>query len=913
MLEKSVDFDNFKIYIKVVRDSIDNTDLWKHFYSAQPHSVYSSDGLLRLPFNDQMRPAVRNTQLTYSETANILFIFRPHELASYLLSLPRANKYLLSTSLSIYGRLPLNTALASVASYKDMHFGLTDGIWESERSRDVSVEQILIEDIHLLNNKQDLNPDSVFNEDSEPTIKNLCLQYLTIESKEYFNSYETQTSGPIEILENLEKVNFDYSKMPKKPVHNHTKSQPIVKSFNALPDILNGLDIITCLNAHTSQRLQTVIDENKTSLMIYFLFAVVQKNILDNRSLRDTCAFLSSHDVVSISDSLMLILHAISKKESSEFLKAIDLIFFTKTCASPVLLPLLTSQNLSFIFNTRLRDIYDGGSTVLEFDDEFYRFKLKTTGKNYSEIFNCIQAFPLRDPISISLLHEREVVHLMRSESTDLYNELRLLERKELLKVSFIDESRIADSKQRIHQSRHTALPKKSYQCWPVYISRKISLVMMINLISVPTFLEIEKSAVVKALYSLSTKETEAEKDHETLEENRTDSLRIPGSSQPSNKRMTIRPTPPRISMLENFRAEMKKRYSSKNRFSMVRAVEIRQSFKAGGAGVMGLPTVVQNKGQTSDSLSVKKKSSRLDPASTIIRKSSISNKQSSRFSLAMTGATRGQIINPLFPHELSKLDLKDLRDEQAKTAALKMNKLYFSQAWHELTTLSNLIAVLRMLTCQKFEVHSGETSPMFGESEQKIIIEELAMSLGTTPLRWDEAVLRRVFNNTIPEELARFVPFHLPSHRMESSFATFWDQLISRVDYIQELVDRADACPKTGSYDLSRLFHPASLLLNFATLHSLKTKVASTDSRLDSNASLFTACSFQTSKSERSRLPRCESTDSNWSRQDWTTTACSPPAATWSSRVHFLRSCFSRSPLRSLQRSRRLRSLRRR
>ena len=782
---------------------------------------------------------------------------------------------MLSTSLSIYGRLPLNTSLASVAAYRETRLGLSDAIWESERPRDVCFEQILSEDVHQLNWREDLNPDCVFNEDSEPNIKNLCLQYLTIESKAYFNSYETQSNGSCEILEYLEKVNFDYSKILKKQTHLHTNSQPLLKSFNALPDILNGLDIVTCLNAHTTQRLQTVLDENKTSLMIYFLFAIVQKNLLDNRHLREANAFLSSHDVVSISDSLMLILQAISKKESSEFFKAIDLVFFTNTSASPVLLPLLTSQNLSAIFKTHLKDIYDGGSTVLEFDDEFYRFKLKTTGKNYAEIFSCVQAFPVKDPKSISLLHEREVVHLMRRESADLYSELRLLERKELLKVSFIDESRIADSKQRFHQSRQNSKPKKTYQCWPAYISRKISLVMIINLISVPTFLEVEKSAVVKALYSLGSKEPDTEKEHDHFEE-RNDSMRIPGSLQSSNKRMTIRPTAPRISMLENFRAEMKKRYSSKNRFSMVRIVEMRESFKVSGSGVAGLAGVVHSKGVPGDLLSVKKKSTKQDPASSLFRKSSISNKQSARFSAAMAGSSRGMHINPLFPYELSKLELKELKDEPAKATALKMSKLYHSHAWHELTVLGKLISLLRRLTCQKFEVFSGETEPMFGESEQKVIIEELSMSLGSERLRWDEAALRRVFNNSIPAELAQFIPYDLPSHQLDTSFATFWDLLMARVNYVQELADRTDAHPKTGSYDLSRLFSPASLILNFACLFALKAKVASAHSRFDSTSSHFTAYYFRTSKSERSPPPRCESTACSWSRRSSMKTGCS-------------------------------------
>ena len=825
LLEKNLDYDNFKIYCKVITDILSNTNQWKEFLNSDAGSIYTSDYHLKTPFNDPLK-GQKHTPLTYSEISNIIFLFRPHELANYLLGLSKANQYMMSRSLVVYGKLPFSLSLSSLTSYSGEENSLSECIWEPEKRKDVSHKYSKTKDVSELARLGE-DTEAVFNEDCEIIIKDICLHFLNVQSGVYFNTYSDQSSHDLPILESLEKVNADFSK----PSLKRQDTASIIggsKGYYAVQEISNNIDVISSLISHTNQRVQTLVDENRTILVVYTIFAVILKSLEIKRKVFGAFQALNAHDVVSITNSLMRIILPFSKQNSTVFIQAVDLLFYQSSEASLALLPLLSSNNIIHIFNENFKEIFDSNSQVLEKGNEFYRFKIPNIARSYPEIFTCISNFPSRDPPSLFSIHDRELTVQMRKESFNLFRNLRNLDKKDLLKVNFTVESKTLDSKGRPHFSNKSE-PLHSYKSWSSYLSRKICLVMIVNLISAPLMIDLENTPLVKHLIGLKMKQDGVEEDH--VNEDKPDiqiqiahpgGIRL-GNGTPSSKRKTIKANP-RVSLLQNFRLEMKKRYSSRNRQSVMRTSEIRDSIKGGIGNSIRNSGVIVNQvqnGQTGRNSG--KNSLAAIPSSN--KKGSFTQKPSGRFSIALAGSLRtGGQSNPLIPFELDFIEIKGWNEDSRKLSH-KMGRVYQSQGWIEMMTMNRVNRILKEITAQKFEIYSGEIRPCYSDSEEFILTEDPSLEMNKHPDQ-DDFSMRSIFLDKIPDSLRASLPVDYPCHYMTNSFSSFWEGVTRRISYVQEMTESPDCFPKTGSYDLSRIFRPASVLLNTAVHHALKYKV---------------------------------------------------------------------------------------
>ena len=90
----------------------------------------------------------------------------------------------------------------------------------------------------------------------------------------------------------------------------------------------------------------------------------------------------------------------------------------------------------------------------------------------------------------------------------------------------------------------------------------------------------------------------------------------------------------------------------------------------------------------------------------------------------------------------------------------------------------------------------------------------------------WMKDILTRSFANETPELARSIIPLDLPSVDVDSSFGTLWTSLLHRKTYVEQLAKTEEGFPATGSYDMSRLFSPTSLILNLGILYSIKMKV---------------------------------------------------------------------------------------
>ena len=80
---------------------------------------------------------------------------------------------------------------------------------------------------------------------------------------------------------------------------------------------------------------------------------------------------------------------------------------------------------------------------------------------------------------------------------------------------------------------------------------------------------------------------------------------------------------------------------------------------------------------------------------------------------------------------------------------------------------------------------------------------------------------------NKAPKALKQLVPVDLAAVDYDNSFDSLWTNFMQRKSYVEQLAKTEEGFPATGSYDISKLFCPTSLILNLGILYSIKMKVS--------------------------------------------------------------------------------------
>lgn len=181
-------------------------------------------------------------------------------------------------------------------------------------------------------------------------------------------------------------------------------------------------------------------------------------------------------------------------------------------------------------------------------------------------------------------------------------------------------------------------------------------------------------------------------------------------------------------------------------------------------------------------------------------------------------------------------LSFKPIFSKASPAPILRRTHIGQSQLWVETRSMLLIEKMFKLVTGFKLSVISGENQTSFSESEQS--------SLQVTPwsnamgikysmalerlqgVAWRNDILSKTFANKMPDLPRQIIPLDLPSVDIDNSFGTLWSSLLHRKAYVEQLAKTEEGFPATGSYDMSRLFSPTSLILNLGILYSIKMKV---------------------------------------------------------------------------------------
>lgn len=515
-------------------------------------------------------------------------------------------------------------------------------------------------------------------------------------------------------------------------------------------------------------------------------------------------------------------------------------------------------------FAARFAEVYEGGTTAVKLGNYSLEIPLGSVRLNPSELMATISHFPSREHHASSCwATRRDLRKADQRDSWDLYRELSLWWDKGILKpkstssgnlnqtgfdASRIEMIELAASRQNLQSSNNGEAPSskqggkvqrsqidlnqiaqwKQTNYWMELRS------LMLDHLAILARATTEPSLLTYPLIlSLLSKRVTKDQGKEELDS--PDGLLRHTTQKPTKARMTMKGSPDtRKSLLENFRTHMKKRFSTQNRASLIRVVE------AGGLG--GRTSGIIGRKSNQISMFSKKKHSKIqepmESGSASPRKQSTvatSNFPLSRqvFVLDRNLASSSSRLQVKWHQHLN---FKPIFSKASPAPILRRTNIGQSQLWIETRSMLLIERMFKLVTGFKVSVISGENPTSFGENEQDSLqvatwTNNLSKKYSMTPEKvrghaWRNDILTRTFANETPELARPIIPLDLPSVDVDSSFGTLWTSLLHRKTYVEQLAKTEEGFPATGSYDMSRLFSPTSLILNLGILYSIKMKV---------------------------------------------------------------------------------------
>ena len=856
VLQMSADNDNFKAYVGVFKDIADRSAKWKSFYEEPSHKIYTVEKQLKLPI---AKYDPKQSNLTYTEIINILYIFRPYELATYLYYLPLSNQFPYSAK-PCQPSYPRNGRLSLITTSEPLIFtglGFIEGAVHSFSSVSLDdLEKIAGEGKILILYKASRWPviqlkeflskakalslqyskfrlwvveegsffykdlmsvfDYFLNSDVGCSIKELCTYFLSVQTGWLINTYSIPPVVPAEIYESLEKINYDYSKETKiKSSMSSEFPTRIGYSRQSIIELSISVDLIKCLNDQTNNKAISSLDENRTILTTYLLMSIAIKNIKKCRENYGLGFYLSAFDIAAQVQFLIKILEVLPDCTSKSYLLALDQLFFYDGSASTILQPFCSFPRLSEYFKLKLKTLYEGTSVSLTVENESYSFSTKAFKKNNQELLASICSFPSFDPPEISQLSRRDMHINSKQQSSGIFSLFRSLSNSGQLTIGFRDDLRICDTNGK-EISTQTSDDEMLALTWTIYFKKKISMLMILNLLGSLPLPNMTKSALMAGLINLKQEARELQSDYGENEEERERARKEKKNRHSKRNTVKIATGSSRKSIVENMRNETQKQLAvstnSTRRASFIKEMDkefvVPKGLKV-PSNLMSSPLPKTKAG--------KSKNKKVEGKAGIMERGA-------RFSLSNSFGK--STTNKIYSTDLSCIELKPAT-EKTKKELLRRARVCQSQAWQELILTRKFHKNLTQIMVHKFEVFSGEIYPFYNENENSILAEvEQTEKLGYK-INYDQDCLQKIFSNKVPTWMKLSIPVNLQSTKFDSTFSNFWTNINKRFSYTQHLSASEDAFPVNGSYDLSRLFAPISLLINFAFLFCLKSKVA--------------------------------------------------------------------------------------
>lgn len=846
--------------------------MWKEFYESTQSQIYTSDYHLKLPL---LRFDTKQAIITYSEMVNILLLVRPYEVGGYLKSITLANKYVFNAG-TVQPLWPSESRL--VAVFSDGMF-LTDWLtsrlaqepvvhlFTPPRSEDIDkffaenrtvlihgIEQWSQPDkdriiqVYRSNNSSLTKPrlivkvasrsketfelakqfDTQIQGLQEANIKSLCTYCLSIETNLNFNAYYCGPQKSAELLEKLVKIDYDYSKEVKLKSDVYASAKDISKVMiggkSTEPEISIEIDLVHLLNQFTSENnsAHEAVDENRTQLTLYMILSVAMKSMIEARNWRCHSDWLSCHDVVSIANLTTRIIRAMSENTTIGFTQCLDHVLKIETSGCMPLLPSFSAQKLRNIFKGLFLGVFQGTTSALHLESEFYRFNLKSIKKSYSEIFNSVAAFPVKDPARLSLLTDRDIYLKGKHESMNMIQAFKYMTNRKFLKVSFTSGLKLIDSKDyvptltQMQRDRSATVILDDFNKPKLLGSRgakfeeKLFLLEVMNELNDGTKTDIVQLAFTNSLITLKLEEIKKLEKAKSIKSN--------AESPISPIKPSIRQIVQRKSILENFRAEMLRRYSTRNRDSFANNPEGRGTISG---TPMSSPMVVSG--------SIQAAAANLRQISTSVTRAESISKAGKMASVTgrMTGRATTTASKP--PVELVQSVLKidmTVISESSKRELNTVSKFMQSALWCQILELYQLKLEVYRHIAFRIEVYSGEVAPFFAENED-IVLNKLDKLVDSVNTDSDTGTLLAslMSNKSIPS-LSRFLPLSLGSIHYDQTFLSVWERLKSSIKYIDQLARREDGTPETGVYEFNYFTRPIVFLNNIRIHFSLKSMV---------------------------------------------------------------------------------------
>jgi hypothetical protein len=867
LLNAVKDCDNFKIYVSCLRDLVQRFDDWKSFYEASQFSIYTSDYHLKLPL---LRFDSKQTLLTYSETSNLLMLCRPFEIGPYFKSLPMANQYLFDTrpSLPVISKSSQFTLLVTRS---DFFMDLADSLLQSTAVVHVfkplaneDIEKFANEDKTIvLHGFSKLDPeivedfftrakalsqnrfklvvplksdqknkflfnslfDNLVENSMELSIKCLCNYLLRVESDIMFNTYAGKRPEKTDLIEITSKLEYDFSD-EFKAIKDTVKELPKIVTSKLTDNEIIEVSYLQVLNniAKSAAGSFSAIDENRTKLILYMLISISIKNMEENRKYRGHAWWLTLYDAVAVVNSLYRIVLFVKENSVVTLRKSIFHMLFFEGASSNATSPSICASKLKELFNSMFLPIYENSTTSIFKDNEVYRFSIKTIKVNYPEIFSTVAGFPQVDPNSFSLLTDRDVYLKSQQETVDLLTFVRFMISRKLFKVNFTSDLRLVTSKNsmvlKTEEQRSQAAYSVLESCKETAVfcsskdnskfENKMCLVLILNTLGEVTKVNSSKFLVTNNLIEVRL----------LMQTEGGSPLKKGKKSFGYHKKVSLRQTIHRKSILENFRVDMMRRFSIRNRMPNIDNLDGRDStmlasnqIKRGIQGsISGLAGIVSAKASIMQA-----------------RNDSImSNKQGSMMMKPNIRVTRAasKFGSTYFLMDSGKLEFVSY-SSSVRRDLFEKNKVLQSALWTQVLTLNQLISEIQKILSCKSEIYSGEISNFYGENEDFVINslkEKVEFSL--RPHSHDSSFLIGILKNISQQMLYKYLPISLSSVNYDQSFTTCWESLCRKVEYIQQLASRDDAQPTTGVYELNGFFRPINLFTCYMMQYSFKLNV---------------------------------------------------------------------------------------
>jgi hypothetical protein len=868
LLNSVNDCDNFKVYLSCVKDITGRPSSWQDFFKNTRSLIYTSDYHLKLPM---LRFDAKHTVLTYSETANILLLTRPFEVGNYLRMLPHSNQYAfdsrpLRPTIPIQGKFTVlwkddNFLIDLFSSNHEMESVIHQFNCPSSADVDKFISEnktVILHGFHTWTKKekQDLitwfrlnsNPmskvrvfvrldssklsdyrfanyfDSQLFSRAEMTIKSLCTYMLSIETGLCFNTMNYAPRKAIELIDFTYKIDYDFSKELKQKQADAVKSLGVLKSAES--ENLFEIDLVQVLNSYVNKKHSSTetVDENRTRLSLYLIFSIAMKNIEKNRTLRKHSTWLTCHDSVALVNQVAHMISVMGEHVSQSFTQCLSQVLYFEGENNLTMLPEYSSQRLKTLFWQYCSSAFEGATTAMTKDNEFYRFQMKSVKKNYAELFRSVSQFPCIDPSGLSLATDRDNYMDSRRETTSILQAMKNLVSRKALKVSFTQDNKLLNSK--------SQPPLISYQqraCCPVrlvrdvdyssestssidIVTKKLCLLQVLNEINEIAKLDLFKIPMTNSLVAIKIQSMYPEDG----EYSKSVAREVERDSKKFTKKLSIRKTLHRKSILENFRVDLLKRYSSRNPDSVMRG---------------SVPEIKETGGQSSEKSSLALSHAgnstrmrhtgaiRFDSVATASKHSTmlIRNFHSS----SLTLKTRIDQVSDLLKLEFIPLHASAKRNSTIQDA----NRFLQSSIWQQVLALQQIISHTSRLVDYRSELYSGELSPYFGENEDLVLNYSKSEEPLSEQLTDIEELSKILQNKSIPR-LEAALPINLKSISFDDSFFTLWVSLKTKASYIEQLSLRDDGQPRTGVYELNNLLRPVTLITSLRLQYALKVKV---------------------------------------------------------------------------------------